>query len=197
MPEPDRNPFSTCYVRPGRLAFRFSEHSGALQLTRRLLEQGGWGQIVGPHGAGKSTLLHAWLPQLAGAGRDVVWWTLHAGERRLPTGWKTTSREWGPDTLVVIDGYEQLSWWSRQQLKSRCRHMGCGLLVTTHQDAGLPDLLNVRSSLDVVQTLVAELTHGLPTRITAADVTACYQACRGNVRDLFFALYDLYEQRRS
>lgn len=197
MPEPDRNPFSTCYVRPGRLTFRFSEPGGASQLTQRLSDQGGWGQIVGPHGAGKSTLLHAWLPQLAGAGRDIVWWTLHAGERHLPAGWKNAAREWGRDTLVVIDGYEQLSWWSRRQLQFRCRRVGCGLLVTTHRDAGLPDLLHVRSSLEVVQTLVAELTHDMPIRIAAAEVTTLYHACQGNVRDLFFALYDLYEQRRS
>lgn len=196
MPEPDRNPFSTCYVRPGRLAFRFSERWDASQLTRRLVDQGGWGQVVGPHGAGKSTLLHAWLPQLAGAGRDIVWWTLHAGERQLPAGWKSAAREWGPSTLVVVDGYEQLSWWSRRQLQSRCRRAGCGLLVTTHHDVGLPDLVSVRSSLDVVQALVAELTRNMPQRIAAEEVATCYQACQGNVRELFFALYDLYERRR-
>jgi hypothetical protein len=197
MPEPDRNPFSTCYVRPGRLAFQFSEDCGASQLTERLADLGGWGQIVGPHGAGKSTLLHAWLPQLAGAGRDIVWWTLHAGERHLPTDWQSAARDWGPDTLVVVDGYEQLSWWSRRTLQSRCRRARCGLLVTTHHDAGLPDLLAVRSSLEIVQTLVAELTRGMPKQISPAEVATCFHACQGNVRDLFFALYDLYERRRA
>jgi hypothetical protein len=71
------------------------------------------------------------------------------------------------------------------------------LIVTSHGDAGLPSLTEVRSSLEVVQALVAELTREAPPRVSADDVATCYHACQGNVRDLFFALYDLYERRRS
>jgi hypothetical protein len=44
--------------------------------------------------------------------------------------------------------------------------------------------------------LVAELLAGVPHQITSADVSAQLAVHGSDVRELFFALYDLYEQRR-
>ena len=61
---PRVNPFSTRFVEPGAIAYRFPNADGLAALVRRLDETGGWGQLVGPHGSGKSTLLASLLPAL-------------------------------------------------------------------------------------------------------------------------------------
>ncbi len=53
------NPFSTRFVRPGALAYRFPPGESAATLVERLAASGWRGQIVGPHGSGKSTLVAA------------------------------------------------------------------------------------------------------------------------------------------
>ena len=167
------------------------------RLVERLASQRWWGQIVGNHGTGKSTLLHTWVPLLADAGRAVSWWTLQGGQRRLPAELWRDARHWHATTLVVIDGYEQLSWFARRRLIARCRRTQAGLLITTHRDVGLPTLVTLACPLDTVQRLVAQLLPADPNVIGPAEVSACYRAHRGNVREVFFALYDLYEQRRK
>jgi hypothetical protein len=194
---PEVNPFSTCCVRPGSLEFQFPDELHPQRLVERLAGQRWWGQIVGVHGVGKSTLLHTWVPLLVGAGRAVSWWTLQGGQRRLPAELWGDSRLWHDTTLVVVDGYEQLSWFARRRLIARCRRTKAGLLITTHRDAGLPTLVTLSCPLDTVQRLVAQLLHTHPNVINPDEVAACYHAHRGNVREVFFALYDRYEQRRN
>ncbi|HEX4148756.1 MAG TPA: hypothetical protein VHY20_07205, partial [Pirellulales bacterium] len=134
------NPFATRYVRPGAIAYRWPPGESAAALVDRLAACGWWGEIAGPHGSGKSTLLAALVQPLQTAGRRVLMFTLEEGMRRLPAGRKrlaAASRE----TLVIVDGYEQLSAWARWALKFACRRRRCGLLVSTHRPSGLPLLL--------------------------------------------------------
>ena len=42
-----------------------------------------------------------------------------------------------------------------------------------------------------------ELLREIRSVIDPAEVSAYFDRYRGNVRDVFFALYDLYEQRRN
>ncbi len=190
------NPFSTSRVRPGRLAYRFPAGLSADELTARLARHAWRGQIIGPHGAGKTTLLHTWLPTLCAAGRRVSWWTLHAGQRQLPRDLVTQAAGWEPATLVVVDGYEQLRWLDRWRLAWLCRRARCGLVITAHRPAGWPTLAELSTPAETVQGLVAELLAGVPHQITSADVSAQLAVHGSDVRELFFALYDLYEQRR-
>src|SRR5437016_5663581 len=78
------NPFSTRFVRPGALPFRFSAGQTAASLVARLHELHWRAQIVGPHGTGKSTLLAALLPEIEAAGQQVRAIALHDGQRSLP-----------------------------------------------------------------------------------------------------------------
>jgi hypothetical protein len=192
---PDTNPFSTHRVRPGQLAFQFSGDVNARQLVDRLRSHGWWGQIIGPHGAGKSTLLHCLVPELIAAGRTISWWTLQSGRRRWPAGMSEVACSWDTTTLVVVDGYEQLSSVARWRLRWRCRATRAGLLITSHRAARLPLLVTLSCPLPTVQDLVARLLSGHAVSISPDEVSDCYHTHQGNVREVFFALYDLYEAR--
>jgi ABC-type transport system involved in cytochrome c biogenesis ATPase subunit len=154
-----------------------------------LREHGGWGQITGPHGSGKSTLLATLVPALQEAGVEVRHVQLHEGERRLPREALTALP---PGTQLIIDGYEQLSWWSRRRLKAFCRRQKIGLLVTAHEDVGLPPLYQVEPNTAVAQRVVARLLEGQTTRIRPEDVAAALERSGGNLREMLFLLYDAY-----
>jgi hypothetical protein len=177
------NPFSTRHTRPGAIPFRFPEGLDAAGLTDRL-EANGWrGQIVGPHGSGKSTLLEALLPELSRR-RSVIRVELHGDARRLPAEvWDA-----GDGTLVVIDSYEQLDWWTRRRVRKRCR----GLLVTAHRRSGLPDLYRT----GVTAELAAAIVRGLLAD-EIPDLARRLAFHRGNLREVLFELYDRYEASRG
>lgn len=184
-------------MRPGRLAYRWDDSARCQSLLDQLAQHGWWGQIVGPHGTGKSTLLHALVPHFSSAGRHVLWLTLTAGQRQLPASPDRLLAGRDTTTLLIIDGYEQLSRFARWRLRRRCRRHGVGLLVTTHRTAAaFPVTIAVRCRLETVQQIVADLLHGYPDVLSPDDVSRCYHQSAGNVRETLFALYDLYEQRR-
>jgi ABC-type hemin transport system ATPase subunit len=188
------NPFSTRFTRPGAIPFQFQDGESAALLVDRLREKNWCGQIVGPHGSGKSTLLATLTPALEAGGRRVISITLHQGEHRLPAidreGLTTA-------TQLVIDGYEQLSWWSRWCVKSLCRRHRCGLLVTTHADVGLPVIYRTEPSREVAQSVVAQLLGGERRLITPSAIAAAYEAAGGNMRETLFRLYDVYQAKDS
>ena len=106
------------------------------------------------------------------------------------------SSGWTPTTQVIVDGYEQLGWWPRAMLKWRCQRQRAGLLVTTHRPLALPTLYHTSVSLELVQRLVGELVGGAESRITPDDVRQSFLRHQPNLREVFFALYDLYELRK-
>jgi energy-coupling factor transporter ATP-binding protein EcfA2 len=192
---PHSNPFSTRRVRPGAIPFVFPPGDDAARLVDRLRQNGWWGEIVGPHGSGKSTLLAALVPLMETEGRRVVSYALHDGQRRLPIDLSKLPSAAEPMQLVV-DGYEQLSHWSRWRLKQFVRRRNSGLLVTSHEPVGLPSLYRTETSLDLARTVVEHLVSQGDPRITREDVAEPFQAHAGDLRETLFALYDLYEARR-
>jgi energy-coupling factor transporter ATP-binding protein EcfA2 len=175
------------------MVFQFPPGDSAERLVAQLAAADWCGEIVGPHGSGKSTLLETLAPHIAAAGRNVARITLRDGQRRLP--WQFLSRSLASSRpLVIIDGWEQLSWLSRLIVRWRCRRASAGLLVTSHVATGLPILFRTRPSRALVEQLVSTLTARIPSPISGADVAASH-ACRGsNVRELFFLLYDRHER---
>jgi hypothetical protein len=186
------NPFATRFVRPGALPYRFPPGESAASLVARLAQQQWRGEIVGPHGVGKSTLLATLIPVLAAAGRRVVSVALHGGERTLPPSLANWS-SWNDLTLLVIDGYEQLSWWSRVVLAVRRGITRAGLLVTTHRSCRLPLLVQLQPRVELACELVRALGV-MPEEINDATVAATFSACQGNVRETMFQLYDHYQR---
>ena len=190
------NPFSSRFVRPGAVPFLFPQGEDVQSLVERLRTNRWRGQIVGPHGSGKSSLLACIVPALERLGRCVLRVELHDNERRLPFD-LGRSAEIGHDTIVLVDGYEQLSLGSRLSLKWFCRRKRIGLVVTTHASVGLPTLLRTSTDLGLAERIVAQLLSEHSVRVTREEIEASYRRRDGNLRELFFDLYDLYESRRE
>jgi energy-coupling factor transporter ATP-binding protein EcfA2 len=191
------NPFSTRFIRPGAIPFWFGNGQCAADMVNKLAELGWRGQIVGPHGSGKSTLVAALVEVLEQAGRRALVIALHDGQRRLPIGSLDDACQKGAN-VFVIDGFEQLGFWARRSLTSRCRKLGWGLVVTAHRDVGFPTLAVTAPALLTAQAVVDHLQNGHAThdrRIARSLVAEAFSAARGDIREMLFALYDCYEQR--
>ena len=210
----DDNPFSTRYTRPGAIPFRFPPGSGADELVAQLRSEGWRGAIVGPHGSGKSSLVSALVPAIRRAGKEVLLVELHDGQRRLPVDLEKRSGVFvcpddpaakaidptkTPDPfscVVIVDGYEQLSWWNRLRLRRVSRRRGLGLVVTSHARTALPLLFRTATSLGLARTIVQSLLAGRPELVTAEQLARRFESRQGDLRELLFDLYDLYEERR-
>jgi energy-coupling factor transporter ATP-binding protein EcfA2 len=202
------NPFATCWTRPGAIPYRFPAGQSTEHLLAILAARHWRGAIVGPHGSGKSTLLEALRPALVAANQDIYSISLHDGQRWLPKDWRnefaatpasgalTEATREKKNRLVIIDGYEQLTWLERVRLWNHCRRQGAGLLVTSHTPVRIPTLIRLAPDLPLVERLVAELCAGVSTDITRADISASHACHSSNVREILFDLYDRHEQRR-
>ncbi|MGA2620689.1 MAG: hypothetical protein ABSF26_23950 [Thermoguttaceae bacterium] len=195
-PAAEQNPFCASRLRPGTISFVFGRGESVEQLVERLGQAGWRGQIVGPNGSGKSTLLATLLPAIELPGQATRAVTLRQGQRRLPREFCAALRRLPPGAVAAVDGYEQLGLYSRLRLKFLCRRRGLGLLVTSHQPVGLPDLY--RTAIDVPRAwqVVERLERGFPPRVAVGDLVECLARRRMNLREALFDLYDLYAARR-
>lgn len=192
------NPFSTRWVRPGALPYQFPAGVSAARIVHRLRNSAWRGSIIGPHGSGKSALLATLSAEIEHSGRAVRSVTLHDGQRNLPSHFTWPSRDELPG-LIVVDGYEQLGWLARYQLNLRCRRSGWGLLITAHSDArarGFLVLFRTIADLAIVAHLIDRHLPPHGGLIQPDDIAVAFRAHRGNVRDTFFALYDLFQHRQ-
>jgi hypothetical protein len=194
-PSRDTNPFATCWTRPGALPFRFNNGQCVEHLISKLAAQQWQGAIVGPHGSGKSTLLESLKPAIVAAGRTFEAISLRDGQHRLPRDF-FAARASSANTVIIIDGYEQLGWPARLHVSLRCVVTGAELLVTSHKPTRIPTLIHLTPNLQLIEQLVDDLCTEVSTTITRADIDASH-ACHGsNVREILFDLYDRHEERR-
>lgn len=190
------NPFAARFLQPGTVPFVFPEGDDMEQLLQRLRRQKWRGQISGPHGTGKSTLLVQLIDRLESAGHDCRVFRLHDCQRRLPAPLRELIGL-PAGTMLVIDGYEQLAWYWKAALPWLCGARRLGLIVTTHRVLRLPVVLHTSSSLALAQQVAERLLADGRPMIGPADIRSCYEQCKGNIREMLFALYDLYEQRMA
>ena len=182
------NPFATRWVRPGAIPYLYPDGIDGPGLIRTLKASGWRGAIVGPHGSGKSTLLATLVPEIRRSGHDVRLFEMHDGNSRIAPE-NLHSEEF---RVLVIDGYEQLSRWSRWRLGRLCHRRDWGLLVTAHEETstrGLPTLIHTSGDLATVEQIV---DHYLPTHGGVDRAQRCrdgfYAALRQCSRNTFRAV---------
>lgn len=187
-PSRESNPFATCWTRPGALPW-----CGACieveATTDRLAESHWRAQLVGPHGAGKSTLLRALEAPLRHAGKRPA--SIDAAR------WQ--SNEVTPDVdVLLVEGFELLSSRRRRDLLSRWRLGGFGYVVTTHRvvrawRSPLP-ATEVRPDERLLAALFESLVRDRPTPVTLEDARWAFGLRRGDLREVWFDLYDRHER---
>jgi len=183
------NPFATRFIRPGAIEYLYSADQSSEALIEQLRAQNWQGQIIGPHGSGKSTLVAALAAELVAAGRKVV------QTKGLEP--RATNEVLDSNTQVIVDGFEQLSWWARRTVKQHCRRRGAGLLVTAHTDVGLPTLIRTEPTLELASAIVNRLLPAGDVPIEPDDIARAYESAGGNIREMLFGLYDVYQVRHA
>jgi hypothetical protein len=103
----------------------------------------------------------------------------------------------GRGSILVIDGYEQLGRWRRWCFARGFGLRGCGLLVTAHTDCGLPTIYRTSPDLKMVERLIEYALPPHGGRICRDDVERAWRRNAGNVREVFFELYDRFEARSN
>lgn len=187
------NPFCSRRIRPGAIPFYFPEGI-SFETLLATLETNAWcGQIIGPHGSGKSTLLAALLPEIAQRGRRIIHLELQDGVRQLPIS-ETDFLEMDANTQLAIDGYEQLSFWTRRKIKNRAQKQGFGVIILGHEPLEYPDLYQTSRELSVAKLIVHQLTANTIVRIPDAIVQEHFELYNGNLREMLFSLYDVFEE---
>lgn len=179
---PEDNPFRSGCI--DALAFEPPGFDGGWAgLARRLRASGYRAAIVGPHGHGKSTLLRSLHAQ-------GLW-----PANMPPTVVQVRPGKPVPELLrdprqaprdVLIDGYDLLPWWLRHRWRLRPGR----LVVTSHRRTLLPTLLRCQTTPTLLTHLLMRLSPAVATQMSASDVAALHAAHRGNVREVFRALYD-------
>lgn len=180
------NPFATCWTHPGALPFLESTRGGVEAVLARTRRAGWRGLIVGPHGAGKSTLLAALADPLRRAGVEPIAWNAAQGVHACPGG------------LLLVEGFERLSLWDATRHLARWRRSGQAFLATVHGShaawrLAAPVVCRLQPDRDLLRGLFQRLTADRPTPVTLAQAEASFSRRRGNLRDVWFDLYDLHE----
>jgi energy-coupling factor transporter ATP-binding protein EcfA2 len=162
--------------------------------------------IVGPHGSGKTTLLHDLAPALQSQFQQVHRILLHsptspgAGANRrqqrenaaLVAGQQRTATK---NSLLIIDGMEQLAATTRWRILRRAKHHGHHLLATSHRQLrGLNTIFETSSDARIIAALTSMLIKNSPLELRRAiDAELCrrHPTTVVNVRELWFDLYDV------
>ncbi|GAB5403770.1 MAG: hypothetical protein Aurels2KO_20010 [Aureliella sp.] len=217
MSEPISNPFATRFVAPGNLAWVPPGPQADLgTLQRRLKSLDYRAAIVGPHGTGKSTLLE----HLVGPIGPVVLRLDHHGEivrqsasHEMPgTVWLVLRRgrkqnfgrsTWRPGGLLVLDGYEQLSYPERCWIVLETRLRRMGLLVTSHRPVCLSTLVTTSVSAGAMRLVVRQAAvqagvafDALP-EVGEGRLEALLKHHGGNAREAMMQLYDEFAASKN
>ena len=215
------NPFATKFVNAGRLAFVGLEEAVLDRLARKLVQQNGNGQIVGRHGVGKTTLTYELERRVAivcdmemdfkfvrktiglrGRVRSA-----NAVKQVLSSGSSydgeyssidphPTSRS--ANVVLVLDGFERLSWFQRIALIKSCQRKRIGLLLTSHRRIwGVPTLIELEPDFARFKSVFECLISGGKFQLSSERLREIFANNDGDMREALMSCYDEFEASRA
>ncbi|MBN1982094.1 MAG: hypothetical protein JW795_11220, partial [Chitinivibrionales bacterium] len=184
---PAQNPFRTSVV--SSLSYVDTlQHKAAL--SARLIRNEVRAAVIGPCGCGKTTLLEA-------LERDARDNQLKLFPIRLTQSQKKVSAsQWlqlvrlAPQTIVTVDGFEQLPFLQRRLFILLCRRVR-SIIVTSHTPVALPLQIKIAVTAELFIDLVAQIAQKPIPLETHHALQQLFISLHGNIRDCFMALYDL------
>ena len=187
---PADNPFASHRVEA--LPYRY-RGSSLRELEERLRALGGRAAVVGPKGSGKTTLTGELARRFNG---NVVRVAIPGS---CPHPWQVVRsqlpRRVGRRHAVFVDGAEQLSPFGWRRLLQSTGN-AARLVVTLHRPGRLPTLAECWTDPTLLRELVRELAPE-HARTLEPHLDELYRRHRGNIRDCFRELYDLFAGRKQ
>lgn len=185
MAAADQNPFRVSRIEA--LAYRAPDFDWDVFLAR-LEGPGVRGAIVGPHGSGKTTLLLEAQARLKARGIPVRYGFLNEETRFKARQAQALVAQTPDDAVLFLDGAEQLDPLAWGWLRWRTGRLR-GLVITIHQPGRLPVIHTTHTGEALLKELLEQLVgedweHYLPR------AQEHFERFGGNVRAVFFALYD-------
>ncbi len=195
------NPFSTRYVRPGVIPYQRRDGGSLPELVKEFLDRcHGWASIIGPHGSGKSTLV-ASLKDILSDQFQVFAYRFSTTDRELRLLW-SENKQWGQHSIVIVDGYEQLSVWFRWRLRRLVRRRGAMLLITAHRVyRAFPVLWQTTVDETIARQLRDALLASRPELQAEPDLEQAWCAARSqyptDLRETLMSMYDWVEEQKQ
>jgi hypothetical protein len=147
--------------------------------------------IIGPEGSGKTTLLENLKNQLSKFGFNINSVFLNDTNPFTTKKRKELLALLQPDTIVLMDGADQLSRLAWHRLKTNILQSAHGLIITSHKPNLLPTLLACSTSPQLFTELAASLWPD-DRPVDHALLRNIFNQHDGNIRLAFRHLYDYY-----
>lgn len=182
------NPFATCWTAPDALEYDADVGVDPRMVVDRLAANGWRGRLVGPHGAGKTALLAAIREELDRRGRRSIAWSAPA--RGTPQA--------AADAVLLVEGFERLSLVARAVRLLAWRAAGVGFVLTTHPGQWgmrVASVADLRPSERTAARLFERVVEQRETPVDPDDALRAFRRRRGDLRGMWFDLYDLHERR--
>ncbi|MGL6193941.1 MAG: hypothetical protein ACRC2T_03875, partial [Thermoguttaceae bacterium] len=171
------------------------------------LEQNNFsGQITGEHGTGKTTLLDEIKKHLSDKLECRLFCaTLRDKQRNFSQDFwcsLSTIESCENPTVIIVDGYEQLGYFSRLRLRREIKRLNrlgikTGLLITSHKPIyGIPVIFNTAPDYELFVKIVRHVLNDnfpLFDEIQRKLLFDVFKSTGGNVRFALFELYDYFE----
>lgn len=137
------------------------------------------GEIVGHHGCGKTTLFLELLTLARAQGEIATVCTFRRESGLIQQDCSLRLSE--PELCHFIDGADLMSAASRALIRN------LRVLCTSHYSLGLPEIYRCTTTPELLRSLIESLTS---VDVGAASAAKLFQRHGGNLRDVFWELYD-------